>query len=207
MKMTRVPVALFALSIVMALSSCARQAERLREQPPTAVEHGAALGLRLAVAPPINKTALPEASKWANEALLTALGELTAFRLKRPEEIGSIFRRESVANALERFASAPDDTALMLAAALAVGKAAGADYVMLETLDGLAHYSSPDANFPTLVATCRIYLVAYPSGRIAFSQGYAGRVDTRTDEAEPAIRDVLLKTSRELVGRMPWPRE
>ncbi|MBM3270450.1 MAG: hypothetical protein FJZ01_22675 [Candidatus Sericytochromatia bacterium] len=192
---------------------CAGQGQRVRQIDEESLrrpwnEPGKGLGLRVAVPPPVTRTTVPSVGPWAAEAFEIALEEMSAFRIKGPADLADILNTSPVGEAYLRYAENPDDAQIMVAAALAIGRAAYADFVVMESIDSLVRDATPGYNgFPALLATYRTHLVDVPAGRVVWSQGYSTRVEPRTDEAEPAIRWALLQTQRELVGRIPWRKD
>lgn len=205
----------FGLAAAMAIAGagCAGQGERVRQSDLDTfrlpyVEPGQGEGVRLAVPMPVNRTSVGPVGSWAAEAIQLALEELSGYRLKGPAELESLLKQSPVAEAYDRFAANPDDTEIMLAAALAIGRKAGVDYVLMQSVDRLAQGAGDgDGKFPAVHASYRSHLVHVASGKVVWSQGYSARVQPRTDEAEPAIRWALLQTERELVARIPWRKE
>ncbi len=201
------------LLCALAIAGCAGQAQRARgpidedsfRRPWN--EPGKGVGLRIAVPPPVNRTTLPSVGPWAAEAFEIALEELSAFRIKGPSEMADVLNQSPVAEAYDRYAANPEDAQIMVAAALAIGRAAFADFVVLESIDSLTRDGTGYNGFPALLASYRTHLVDVHAARVVWSQGYSTRVEPRTDEAEPAIRWALLQTQRELVARIPWRKE
>lgn len=207
-------LALFlALGLGLAGSGCAGLGERSRKVDPETLtlpwaEPGEGDGVRLAAPAPVNRTAVGSVGPWAAEAIQLALEELSEYRVKGPGEIAPLLGQSPIAEAYDRYAAHPDDPEIMLAAALAIGRKAGADYVLMQSVDRLAQGAGDgDGKYPAVHAAYRSHLVHVASGKVLWSQGYSTRVQPKTDEAEPAIRWALLQTERELIARIPWRKE
>jgi hypothetical protein len=205
-------IALGVLALAFA-AGCAGQAQRARGpadedalRRPFA-EPGEGTELRLAAPPPVNRTPVAAASPWAAEAIQVALDELSVYRVKGPEEIRPLLNQSPIGEAYDRFAAQPDAPEIMLAAALAIGRAARCDYVIMEVIDGLSRDEDTTAGFPAILIAYRTHLVHVGSAKILWSQGYSTRLQPKTDEAEPAIRWALLQSERDLVARIPWRKE
>jgi hypothetical protein len=205
-------LALLLSSLAASLTGCSLKSERVRNAEATEAlrlqwaEPGQGDGVRLAAPGPVNRTPVAGIGPWAAEAIQAALEELTEYRLKGPADIAPLLRQSPVGEAYDRYAAEPDDVEVMLAAALAIGRKAGADYVLMQSIDRVAQGTGdggPGA-FPAVHASYRSHLVHVASGKVVWSQGYSTRVQPKTDEAEPAIRWALLQTERELVARIPW---
>lgn len=196
--------------VAAADAGCSGQSERVRKVDPETLrlpwaEPGQGAGVRLAAPSPVNRTAVAAIGPWAAEAIQAALEELTEYRLKGPADIAPLLTKSPVGEAYDRYAAQPDDPEVMLAAALAIGRAAGADYVLMQSVDRFAQGGGEGGGaFPTVHAAYRSHLVHVRTGKVVWSQGYSTKVDPKTDEAEPAIRWALLQTERELVARIPW---
>ncbi|MBM3273931.1 MAG: hypothetical protein FJZ00_02170 [Candidatus Sericytochromatia bacterium] len=208
--MRRIALAVLVLALA---AGCAGQTQRGRgavdeetHRRPFA-EPGEGTELRLAAPPPVNRTPVSAASPWADEAIQVALDELSIYRVKGPEEIKPLLNQSPVGEAYDRFAAQPDDPEVMLAAALAIGRAARCDYVMMEVIDRLARDGDSGAGYPAILVAYRAHLVHVASAKVLWSQGYSTRLQPKTDEAEPAIRWALLQSGRDLVARIPWRKE
>ncbi len=205
--------AVLAGCLVVLCAGCAGQSERVRGKiDPESLrlewaEPGQGEQVRLAAPAPVNRTTVTAVGPWAAEAFQAALDEMAEYRVKGPSQIALLLTKSPVGEAYDRYAAEPDDLEVMLAAALSIGRAAGADYVLMQSLDRLTQGATADTGFPAVFAAYRSHLVHMDSGRVVWSQGYSTRVEPKTDEAEPAIRWALFQTERELIARIPWRKE